>query len=92
MGFFHTKWIDITLLCVYYNITMLYCAENGVLASQGNSSEISFLEQNFSKLSAEGQSHLKDYLQSLVSLQNTMTETKVADSTHGSSNENRRGN
>jgi len=27
-----------------------------------------------------------------VSLQNTMTGTEVADSTHGSSNENRRGN
>jgi hypothetical protein len=71
---------------------MLYCAENGVLGSQGNSSDINFLKQNFSQLSAEGQSQLKDYLQSLVSLQNTMTGTEVADSTHGLSNENRRGN
>jgi len=56
---------------------MLYCLENDVLGSQGNSSEIKFLEQNFSQLSAEGQSQLRDYLQSLVSLQNTFIETVI---------------
>jgi len=38
-------------------------------------SGINFLEQNFSKLSKKGQSRLKKYLQSLISLQNTITGT-----------------
>jgi hypothetical protein len=71
---------------------MSYCVENGVLGSQGNFSEISFLEQNFSKLSAEGQVRLKDYLQSLVSLQNTITGTEVATSVRDLLNKNRSGN
>jgi hypothetical protein len=66
---------------------MLYCAKNDILDSQGNSSEINFLEQNFSQLSAEGQSRLKDYLQNLVSLQNTITGTEVANSVRDLSKE-----
>jgi hypothetical protein len=52
---------------------MLCSVENGVVGQQDNSSGIIILEQNFPQLSAEGQFHLKNYLQSLVSLQNTMT-------------------
>ena len=59
---------------------MLYCAKNDAVSSQDNSFGINFLEQNFHQLSAEEQSRLKEYLQSLVSLQNTITETEVADS------------
>ena len=92
MYFFHINRIDITLQCVYYNITMLYCVENDVLGSQDNSSGVNFLEQNFPQLSAEGQSRLKDYLKSLVSLQNTMIGTETADSVRDSVKKNRNGN
>jgi len=56
---------------------MAFNMDSAFTGSQNSSSEISFLEQNFSKLSTEGQSRFKDYLQSLVSLQNTMTETVI---------------
>jgi hypothetical protein len=58
---------------------MLCYTENDVVGLQDNSSGIIFLEQNFSQLSAEGQFRLKNYLQSLVSLQNTMTGMVSAD-------------
>jgi hypothetical protein len=65
--------------------TMPNRVENGLEHLQDNSSGINFLEQNFSQLSAEGQSRLKNYLQSLVSLQNTMTGTVSADNIRVSS-------
>jgi len=52
---------------------MSFQENNSYLRSEKKSHGISFLEKNFSKLSKEGQSHLKNYLQSLVSLQKTMT-------------------
>jgi len=63
--------------------------DTGFLSSQNSLSDINFLEQNFSQLSTEGQFHLKDYLQSLVSLQNAITGTKFEDNVRISSNENR---
>jgi hypothetical protein len=71
---------------------MLYSAGNGAVGQQDKSSCLIFLEQNFSKLSAEGQSQLKNYLQSLVSLQNTMTGAVSADSVRVSSNGKRNRN
>jgi hypothetical protein len=71
---------------MYIYITMLCYAENDVANLQDNSSGINFLEQNFFQLSAEGQSQLKNYLQSLVSLQNIMTGAVSADSVRVSSN------
>jgi len=59
---------------------MLYYAGNDTGYSKSYSSGINFLEQNFHQLSTEGQSQLKDYLQSLVSLQNTITGADSADS------------
>jgi len=56
------------------------------------SSGINFLEQNFHKLPLEGKSRLKDYLQSLVSLQNTMKGVEFADSVNVSLIENQGGN
>jgi hypothetical protein len=46
---------------------------NGFICSQDSLSDINFLEQNFSQLPEDGQSHLKEYLQSLVSLQKAIT-------------------
>jgi len=80
--FFYLNFIDITLHCVYYLITMLYYTENDVVSSQDNSYGINFLKQNFHQLSVEGQSRLKEYLQSLISLQNTIIGTESADSVH----------
>ena len=61
---------------------MMSNIENNLFCSQDNNSNINFLEQNFSQLSADGQSHLKNYLQSLVSLQNIIKGTESADSVH----------
>ena len=66
--------------------------DNGFAGSQDSPSDINLLKQNFSKLSVDGQSQLKDYLQSLVFLQNTLIGTKSADNIHVSSNENKSGN
>ena len=66
--------------------------DNGFAGSQDSLSDINLLKQNFSKLSVDGQSQLKDYLQSLVFLQNTLIGTKSADNIHVSSNENKSGN
>jgi len=70
---------------------MLYSTENDAGDSQDYSFGINFLEQNFHQLSADGQSHLKDYLESLVSLQNTIIGTEFADSLHVSLKGNRDG-
>lgn len=61
---------------------MVFNVKNGLLHSQDNTYNINFLKQNFPQLSAEEQSHLKDYLKSLVSLQNIITGTDSADSVH----------
>jgi len=66
--------------------------DNGFAGSQDSLSDINLLKQNFSKLSVDGQSQLKDYLQSLIFLQNTMIGTKSADNIHVSSNENKSSN
>ena len=76
---------------MYYLYTMLYRMENDAERPQDYSTGINFLEQNFSQLPAEGQSQLKKYLQSLVSLQNTMIGTKSVNIIHISSNENSNG-
>jgi ribosomal protein S18 len=55
--------------------------------TKDNSSSVSFLKQNFYQLSKKGQSQLKDYLKSLVSLQNTITEKISLDNSHDSSKE-----
>jgi len=59
------------------------------MGSKNISSDIDFLEQNFSQLPAEGQSYLKDYLKSLVSLQNAITEVSSVDKIPISSKETR---
>jgi hypothetical protein len=66
--------------------------DSGFICSQDSPSDINLLEQNFSQLSAEGQSQLKDYLQSLVSLQNAITKMDSADNVHVSLNGNQIGN
>jgi hypothetical protein len=71
---------------------MAFYVENDLLVSQGNISNIKFLEQIFSQLSAEGQTRLKDYLKSLVSLQNAITGMEYADSVCVSLKRNRNGN
>jgi len=52
---------------------MSFIEINALLDSKGNPSDINCLEQIFLQLSIAEQSHLKEYLQSLVSLQNTIT-------------------
>jgi hypothetical protein len=56
---------------------MYISTKNNIVNRQSNSSGISFLEQNYSKLSIKEQSKLIKYLQSLVSLQNTITGTDL---------------
>ena len=53
--------------------TMLYSVENSVDEQKDNSADIGFLEQNFAQIPAKGKILLKNHLQNLVSLQNTMT-------------------
>ena len=55
--------------------TMLIKAKQGAEKRQDNSFDTGILEQGYSQLPAEGKIHLKDYLQNLVSLQNTMAKT-----------------
>ena len=58
---------------------MLNTANKGQDGCQGNSVDAGVLGQGFSQLSAEGRVHLKDFLENLVSMQNTMTGTVSAD-------------
>jgi hypothetical protein len=53
--------------------------DSGFICSQDSPSDINFLKQNFSQLPVDGQSCLKDYLQSLVSLQNAITGVNSVD-------------
>ena len=60
--------------------TLAFYMDSDFEGSQNSPSDINFLEQNFHQLSVKGQSHLKDYLQNLVSLQNIIIGTDSADS------------
>jgi len=51
------------------------------------SSGIDILEQNFNLLSTERKTLLRDYLQNLVSMQNTMAEVASVDNGYSSAKE-----
>ena len=67
--------------------TMLNSANKGQDSCQGSSFDADILGQGFSQLSAEGRVHLKDFLENLVSMQNTMTGTITVNDARSSSND-----
>ena len=67
---------------------MLCSVEKGVEETGNCSFGTDILAYGFTQLPAEGRSHFKEFLQNLVSMQNTMTG---ADNTQSSSNENQEG-
>jgi len=54
-----------------------------------NSPGTNTLEQNFNQLPPEGKIHLKEYLQSLVAIQNTMTGADFTDNANTSPKEDK---
>jgi len=61
---------------------MLCSVENSVEITEDESFGKSILEQHFSLLSAEGRTHLRDYLKNLVSMQDTMAGAYSTDEAH----------
>jgi len=51
---------------------MLYSMETGIKSPKDNSLDIGILEQNFTQLPTEGKFLFKEFLQNLVSMQETM--------------------
>ena len=75
---------------MYFKIhTMLCIMENDVVDIKDSSSGRDILEQNFSQLPVEGRVLLKNYLQNLVSMQNTMAGTFSENDARSLSNGNR---
>jgi len=61
---------------------MLCSVENSAKIAEDGSLAERILEQQFSLLSAEGKTHLRDYLKNLVSMQNAMIESFSMDEAH----------
>jgi hypothetical protein len=64
---------------------MLSNIENRDDGCKDNTSDTGILEQSFSELPPEGKIYLKDCLQNLVSMQNTMVRAISVDNAHSSS-------